>query len=179
MIEKRDSPFTHPFPPLSFNYYCSLEKCAPRVIIGTDVAVTAPSQTFLTSPQSCARCCAVDVIMVLFVTVALGRCCAGPVERRSWLGVGGIVLVVAAGLAAYGLNSGFGKRARTIGRTRNLVVSFVRYQKALGSDSRWSVENEASIYLHDIGFICVILVLCRDQDVRYARQLLLFVRVLD
>ncbi|CAM9503125.1 unnamed protein product, partial [Ectocarpus sp. 13 AM-2016] len=48
------------------------------------------------------------VIMVLFVTVALGRCCAGPVERRSLLGVGGIVLVVAAGLAAYGLNSGFG-----------------------------------------------------------------------
>ncbi|CAM9869255.1 unnamed protein product, partial [Ectocarpus sp. 12 AP-2014] len=51
---------------------------------------------------------AIYVIMVLFVTVALGRCCAGPVERRSWLGVGGIVLVVAAGLAAYGLNSGFG-----------------------------------------------------------------------
>ncbi|CAM9710197.1 unnamed protein product, partial [Ectocarpus sp. 4 AP-2014] len=48
------------------------------------------------------------VIMVLFVMVALGRCCTGPVERRSWLGVGGIVLVVAAGLAAYGLNSGFG-----------------------------------------------------------------------
>ncbi|CBN79517.1 conserved unknown protein [Ectocarpus siliculosus] len=48
------------------------------------------------------------VIMVLFVTVSLGRCCAGPVERRSWLGVGGIMLVVAAGLAAYGLNSGFG-----------------------------------------------------------------------
>ncbi|CAM9260832.1 unnamed protein product [Ectocarpus sp. 13 AM-2016] len=47
------------------------------------------------------------VLMIAFVSVAIGRCCSGPVKRRSWLGVGGVMLVVAAGLAAYGLNSGF------------------------------------------------------------------------
>ncbi|CAM9459542.1 unnamed protein product, partial [Scytosiphon promiscuus] len=48
------------------------------------------------------------VIMVAFVMVALGRCCTGPVKRRSWLGAGGVVIVAGAGLAAYGLNSAFG-----------------------------------------------------------------------
>lgn len=47
--------------------------------------------------------------MVLFVTVTLARCCAGPVKRRSLLGLGGIFLVIAAGLAAYGINSAFGE----------------------------------------------------------------------
>lgn len=47
--------------------------------------------------------------MIAFVMVALGRCCSGPVLRRSWLGLGGVMLVVAAGLAAYGVNSGFGE----------------------------------------------------------------------
>ncbi|CAM9899558.1 unnamed protein product, partial [Ectocarpus sp. 12 AP-2014] len=47
------------------------------------------------------------VLMVAFVSVVIGRCCGGPVKRRSWLGIGGVMLVVAAGLAAYGLNSGF------------------------------------------------------------------------
>ncbi|CBJ26537.1 conserved unknown protein [Ectocarpus siliculosus] len=47
------------------------------------------------------------ILMVAFVSVAIGRCCSGPVKRRSWLGVGGVMLVVAAGLAAYGINSGF------------------------------------------------------------------------
>ena len=47
--------------------------------------------------------------MVVFVTVALGRCCAGLVERRTWIGGAGVLFVVAAGLAAYGLNSAFGK----------------------------------------------------------------------
>ncbi|CAM9170392.1 unnamed protein product, partial [Ectocarpus sp. 8 AP-2014] len=47
------------------------------------------------------------VLMVAFVSVAIGRCCTGPVKQRSWLGVSGIMLVVASGLAAYGLNSGF------------------------------------------------------------------------
>lgn len=51
-----------------------------------------------------------DVIMTVFVMIALGRCGAGPVMRRTWLGLGGIILVIAAGLAAYGLNSAFGKR---------------------------------------------------------------------
>lgn len=50
-----------------------------------------------------------DMIMVVFVMVALGRCRAGPVKRRTWLGVGGIMLVVSAGMAAYGFNSAVGK----------------------------------------------------------------------
>eukprot|EP00903_Cladosiphon_okamuranus_P015713 g14505.t1 len=48
------------------------------------------------------------VIMVIFVTIALGRCCAGVVERRTWIGGAGVLFVVAAGMAAYGLNSAFG-----------------------------------------------------------------------
>ncbi|CAM9359742.1 unnamed protein product, partial [Ectocarpus fasciculatus] len=48
------------------------------------------------------------VLMIAFVSVALGRCCTGPVKQRSWLAVGGVMFVVAAGLAGYGLNSGFG-----------------------------------------------------------------------
>ena len=51
-----------------------------------------------------------DGIMIAFVMVALGRCGTGPVRRRSWLGLGGVVTVVAAGLAAYGFNSGLGER---------------------------------------------------------------------
>lgn len=50
-----------------------------------------------------------DLIMIIFVSIALGRCWAGPVGRRTWLGLGGVMLVVAAGLAAYGLNSVFGE----------------------------------------------------------------------
>lgn len=50
-----------------------------------------------------------DVVMVVFVTVTLARCCSGPVQRRSLLGVGGIIFVIAAGLAAYGINSAFRK----------------------------------------------------------------------
>lgn len=48
--------------------------------------------------------------MVSFAQIAIGRCCAGPVHRRTWLGLGGVVLVVAAGLAAYGVNSAFGEK---------------------------------------------------------------------
>lgn len=48
--------------------------------------------------------------MVLFVMLGLGRCRSGAVERRSWLGFGGVCIVVASGLAAYGINSGFGER---------------------------------------------------------------------
>lgn len=47
--------------------------------------------------------------MTVFVMIALGRCCSGPVLRRSWLGLGGVGTVVAAGLSAYGFNSAFGK----------------------------------------------------------------------
>ena len=50
-----------------------------------------------------------DIIMIAFVMIALGRCCSGPVKRRSWLGLGGVMLVVAAGLAAYGFSSGLGE----------------------------------------------------------------------
>ncbi|CAN0203161.1 unnamed protein product [Ascophyllum nodosum] len=48
------------------------------------------------------------VIMVLFVQSVLGRCFAGHVQRRTCLGLGGVACVLAAGLAAYGVNSGFG-----------------------------------------------------------------------
>lgn len=47
--------------------------------------------------------------MILVAMIAIGRCCSGPVRRRSWLGLAGVVLVVLAGLAAYGINSGFGE----------------------------------------------------------------------
>ena len=49
-----------------------------------------------------------DIIMIVFVMVAIGRCCAGLVRRRTWLGLAGVILVVAAIMAAYGLNSAFG-----------------------------------------------------------------------
>ncbi|CAM9459401.1 unnamed protein product [Scytosiphon promiscuus] len=39
--------------------------------------------------------------------IALGYISCVAVRRRSWLGLGGVMLVVAAGLAAYGLNSAF------------------------------------------------------------------------
>ncbi|CAM9359667.1 unnamed protein product, partial [Ectocarpus fasciculatus] len=48
------------------------------------------------------------VLMIVFVSVTLGRCCRGHVRQRSLLAIGGIMFVVAAGVAAYGLNSGFG-----------------------------------------------------------------------
>ena len=47
--------------------------------------------------------------MVIFVMVALGRCCSGAVTQRTWLAMGGIGFVIAAGLAAYGFNSAFGE----------------------------------------------------------------------
>lgn len=47
--------------------------------------------------------------MITFVQIAIGRCCAGPVRRRTWLGLGGVMLVISAGIAAYGINSAFGK----------------------------------------------------------------------
>ena len=47
--------------------------------------------------------------MIVFVSLALGRCCSGFVNQRSWLGLGGVLLVFAAGLAAYGINSAFGE----------------------------------------------------------------------
>ena len=51
-----------------------------------------------------------DLIMLTFVMVAIGRCRSEDnVRRRSWLGNAGLYVVVAAGLAAYGLNSGFGE----------------------------------------------------------------------
>ena len=47
--------------------------------------------------------------MITFVMVVIGRCCSGSVKRRSWLGLGGVMLVIAAGLAAYGFSSGLGE----------------------------------------------------------------------
>eukprot|EP00752_Nemacystus_decipiens_P004731 g4312.t1 len=48
------------------------------------------------------------MVMIVFVMVAIGRCCAGLVRRRTWLGLAGVMLVLAAIMAAYGLNSAFG-----------------------------------------------------------------------
>lgn len=50
-----------------------------------------------------------DLVMVVTVMVCVGRCLMGAVERRSWLGLGGVGIIIAAGLAAYGLCSGFGE----------------------------------------------------------------------
>lgn len=50
-----------------------------------------------------------DFIMVVFITINLGKCGAGAVRRRSWLGMSGVLIIVFAGVAAYGLNSGFGE----------------------------------------------------------------------
>eukprot|EP00752_Nemacystus_decipiens_P014689 g13085.t1 len=48
------------------------------------------------------------VVMILCVMLCVGRCERGAVERRSWLGLGGVGIVVASGVAAYGVCSGFG-----------------------------------------------------------------------
>eukprot|EP00904_Undaria_pinnatifida_P008203 jgi/Undpi1/4512/HiC_scaffold_18.g07866.m1 len=48
------------------------------------------------------------IVMIVFVQIAIGRCCSGAVRRRTWLGLGGVMFVVGAGLAAYGINSAFG-----------------------------------------------------------------------
>lgn len=52
-----------------------------------------------------------DLIMIVIVKIAIGRCRSDSVRRRSWLGFAGILLVAAAGLAAYGLKSALGTRA--------------------------------------------------------------------
>lgn len=54
-------------------------------------------------------CFCPDMIMIVFVTVALGRCLAGLVERRTWLGGAAVLSVFAAALAAYGINNAFGE----------------------------------------------------------------------
>ena len=58
-----------------------------------------------------------DVVMIECVMLCVGRCKRGAVERRSWLGLGGVGIVVASGVAAYGLCSGFGEM-QTRGRGR-------------------------------------------------------------
>ena len=64
-----------------------------------------------------------DIIMVAFVQCVLGRCFAGPVRRRMSLGVGGVMCVLAAGMAAYGINAGFGEPfSLSIYSTREYVV---------------------------------------------------------
>lgn len=50
-----------------------------------------------------------DIVMVAFITINVGKCGAGSVRRRSWLGMAGVAIIVCAGVAAYGLNSGFSK----------------------------------------------------------------------
>lgn len=47
-------------------------------------------------------------MMIAFVMIVIGRCRTGSVRRRSWLGLAGVMLVVAATMAAFGVNSAFG-----------------------------------------------------------------------
>lgn len=49
--------------------------------------------------------------MIVFVASSLGRCCADSVRRRTCLAFGGVLLVIAAGVAAFGITSGFGQYA--------------------------------------------------------------------
>eukprot|EP00903_Cladosiphon_okamuranus_P022061 g20288.t1 len=60
-------------------------------------------------------------IMLMVVTVALGRCHSGGVERRSWIGGTAIIIVVAAGISAYGLNSAFGVPFTTL----SMILPFI------------------------------------------------------
>lgn len=46
--------------------------------------------------------------MIVCVMICVGRCRLDAVERRSWLGLGGVGTVLASGIAAYGVCSGFG-----------------------------------------------------------------------
>lgn len=52
--------------------------------------------------------------MIVVASVSLGRCGTGPVRRRSWLGLAGVLIVVTSGVAAYGLNSAFGEKLATL-----------------------------------------------------------------
>ena len=49
------------------------------------------------------------MVMIVFVTACIGRCRRNSVERRTWLGLGGVGTVVVSGIAAYGVCAGFGK----------------------------------------------------------------------
>ena len=49
------------------------------------------------------------MLMIFFITINLGKCGAGSVRRRSWLGLAGVMIIMLAGVASYGLNSGFGE----------------------------------------------------------------------
>ncbi|CAM9835466.1 unnamed protein product [Ectocarpus sp. 12 AP-2014] len=63
-----------------------------------------------------------DVLMIAFVSVTIGRCCRGHVEQRSWLAIGGIMFVIAAGVAAYGVNSGFGVPFTTLSQMLPFIL---------------------------------------------------------
>ena len=54
--------------------------------------------------------------MSLFATLMIGRCRRDSVERRSWLGLAGIGIVAASGLAAYAVCSAFGELRGCVGR---------------------------------------------------------------
>lgn len=47
--------------------------------------------------------------MITFVMVVIGRCWDPAVLGRNFVALGGVTLVLAAGLAAYGVNSAFGR----------------------------------------------------------------------
>ncbi|CAM9765761.1 unnamed protein product, partial [Scytosiphon promiscuus] len=60
--------------------------------------------------------------MIAFITIILGKCGAGPVRRRSWLGLAGVMIIVFAGVAAYGLNSGFGVPFTTLSQILPFIL---------------------------------------------------------
>ncbi|CAM9814630.1 unnamed protein product [Ectocarpus sp. 4 AP-2014] len=62
------------------------------------------------------------VLMIAFVSVTIGRCCRGHVKQRSWLAIGGIIFVIAAGVAAYGVNSGFGVPFTTLSQMLPFIL---------------------------------------------------------
>lgn len=56
--------------------------------------------------------------MAVFVMFTAGRFCgAGPVRRRTWLGLSGMATALAAVAAAYGANSGLSKYIHNPERT--------------------------------------------------------------
>jgi len=57
-----------------------------------------------------------DIIMIVVVSLTVGRCRSDSVHRRPVLGSVGVFIVVAAALAAYGVNSGFGEGSRQMHR---------------------------------------------------------------
>ncbi|CAM9372874.1 unnamed protein product, partial [Hapterophycus canaliculatus] len=62
------------------------------------------------------------LIMLVFITVILGKCGAGPVRRRTWLGVAGVMIIIFSGVGAYGLNSACGVPFTTLAQILPFIL---------------------------------------------------------